>query len=47
MFREEDFQTIGIISPYDYQIRQIYESLPPAYIQSGLTIRTCDGYQGG
>lgn len=47
LFKAQDYCRIGIISPYEMQIQRIAQALGNEAFEYGLTIRTCDGYQGG
>ena len=37
---------VGIISPYDLQIKNIKAMVGEELFMYGLTAKTCDGYQG-
>lgn len=46
VFPNEEYCNVGIISPYDQQVRMITAALGWDAYHWGLTVSTCDGYQG-
>lgn len=46
-FKKEDLCSVGIITPYGAQLKYLCRVFQSEIINYGLTIKTCDGYQGG
>lgn len=46
-FPKEELSKVGIITPYVDQLKLIQRQFPIEIRDYGLTVRTCDGFQGG
>jgi superfamily I DNA and/or RNA helicase len=46
-FPREELKNVGIITPYFDQLKLLQREFATEVKDFGLTIKTCDGYQGG